>query len=111
MQFKAQDGQLCVGDPANAEVLRWHFDDVHNRKTGVDPSVLQLLRQRDEMPELAVEPSSAEVAAHLRKAKKGKSPGESGLAVECFQALADNAETLALVHDTIIDCWRADGVL
>jgi hypothetical protein len=39
------------------------------------------------------EPGRSEVRRHLNKAKTGKSPGESGLAVECFQVLADNEET------------------
>jgi len=108
MQFRAPDGGLCVGDAANAEAARAHFDDVYNRKTDVDLSVLELLRQREVMPVLADEPGRAEVRGHLLKAKKGKSPGESGIAVECFQALADDEETLTLVHETILDFWRSE---
>jgi hypothetical protein len=108
MQFRASDGEMCVGDAAKAEVLRAHFDDVYNRKTDVDPSVVELVRQRVIMSELADEPQLGEVRGHLLKAKKGKSPGESGLAVECFQALADNEETMALVHATILEFWRSE---
>jgi len=102
MQFRAPDGKLCEGDAENAEVLRAHFDDVYNRKTDVDPSAVELVRQRECMHELADEPGRKEVKTHFRKAKTGKSPGESGLAVECFQALTDNEETLTLVHETIL---------
>jgi hypothetical protein len=63
-----------------------------------------LLPQLQVVGELADEPSAAaEVAEHLKKAKRGKAPGENGLAVKYFQALADDAETLAAVHVCILD--------
>jgi exonuclease III len=107
MQFRARDGKLCEGDAENAEVLQAHFGGVYNRKTDVDPSAVKLVRQRECMRELAVEPGRAEVKTHFRKAKKGKSPGESGLAVECFQALIEDEETLTQVHACITDFWRS----
>jgi hypothetical protein len=60
------------------------------------------------MDELADDPSAAEVAEHLKKA-----PAESGLAAECFQALADDAQTFTAMHACIIDFWRSTtaGVL
>jgi hypothetical protein len=83
------------------------LDGIYNRSTGVDRTVLGLLPQLQVVDELADEQSAAEVAEHLNKAKTGKTPGENGLAVECFQALADYAETLAAVHTCILDFWRS----
>jgi hypothetical protein len=59
------------------------------------------------LPQLQVVDELAEVAEHLKKAKLGKAPGENGLAVERFQAPADDAETLAVVHACILDFWRS----
>jgi exonuclease III len=108
MRFRGPDGNLCEKDEDNANVLRAQLDSVYNRSTSVDQSVLELLPQLPRMDELADEPSAAEVAGHLKKAKKGKAPGDSGIAVECFQALADDAETLDAVHSSILDFWRSE---
>jgi hypothetical protein len=81
------------------------LDSVYNRSTSVDRTVLGLLSQLQVVDELADEPSAAEVAEHLKKARRSKAPGESGLTVECFQALADDAEMLASVHACILDFW------
>jgi hypothetical protein len=48
--------------------------------------VLELLLQQL-VDELADEPSAAEVTDHLEKARRGKAPGESGLAASCSHGL------------------------
>jgi hypothetical protein len=107
MQLRRQDGSLGETDEDNVRELSSALDGVYNRSTSVDRTVLGLLPQLQVVDELADEPSAAEVAEHLKKAKRGKAPGENGLAVECFQALADDAETLAAVHACILDFWRS----
>ena len=54
-----------MSDEANAEVARRHFDRVYNRRTNADHSMLELVRQRDVMPDLADEPTKDEVSFHL----------------------------------------------
>jgi len=110
MRFKGDDGELCMSDEANAEVARRHFDGVYNRRTNADHSVLELVRQRDVVPDLADEPSKDEVAFHLRRAKSGKAPGDNGIPAELLQALAETPEGLGLVHSVVLDFWRTgDG--
>jgi hypothetical protein len=103
MQLRRQNGSLGETDEDNVRELSSALDGVYNRSTSVDRTVLGLLPQLQVVDELADEPSAAEVAEHLKKANRGKAPGENGLAVECFQALADDAETLAAVHACILD--------
>jgi Reverse transcriptase (RNA-dependent DNA polymerase) len=105
-RFADSNGVLATTDAANAEIVRSHFDSVYNRRTDVDPSVLSELRQRGVEEGLAAEPTAGEVATHLRKAKKGKAPGDNGLPVELFQALASQEDGLALIHDVVKDFWR-----
>jgi hypothetical protein len=89
-------------------MLRPALDSVYNRSTSVDRLVLELLLQLQLVDDLPDEPRAAEVAKHLKKTRRGKEPGESGLAVKCFQALADDAETLDAVPACILDVWRSD---
>jgi hypothetical protein len=63
----------------------------YNRDTSVDRTALGLLLQLQVVHELADKLSAAEVAEHLKKAKRGKAPGENGLTVEYFQALGTRA--------------------
>jgi hypothetical protein len=105
MKLRRQDGSLGETDEDNVRELSSALDCVYNRATSVDRTVLGLLPQPQVVDELADEPSAAEVAEHLKKAKRGKAPGENGLAVECFQALsvdADDASRRARVHPRLL---------
>jgi hypothetical protein len=101
----------------NAKVLGSHFTNIFNRSTtrltsAVEQSVLELLPQLPTMEELADEPSAAEVAEHLKKVRRVKAPAESGLAVECLQAFADDVEALDAVRAwrraSRLDFWRSE---
>jgi hypothetical protein len=74
MKLRRQDGSLGETDEDNVRELSLALDGVYNRSTSVDRTLLGLLPQLQVVDELADKPSAAEVARHLKKAKRGKAP-------------------------------------
>jgi hypothetical protein len=96
MKLRCQDGSLGETDDDNVRELSSALDSVYNRSTSVDRTVLGLLRSRNCRSWTSWQMSRAlqrSPSIDLKKAKRGKAPGENGLAVECFKALADTRTT------------------
>lgn len=108
MRFRKASGDgLCASSEENAEVLSKFLHRVYNRNTRVDRTVLEELAQRPELPSLATDPTEAEIAKLLRKLKKGKAPGASGIPAEAFKAMADHPQALNALRAEMLDFWHS----
>ena len=103
------DGKTLLTD--KSEVLdRWkrHFEDLLNRDSTVDDSVIDSVPQRAEVEELSLEPSIDEIRKAIGQLVSGKAPGNDGIPAEIFKFGGD--DLIEKLHELFILIWETGRV-
>ena len=104
--MKKEDGTMCVSPEENAEVFRKHFETLYERDPSYDPTVLNLMQQREEVG-CGDTPTVTEIDKAIRNLKNTK-PGISGLSSQLFKALLAEEESATLLRRIVIDFWETE---
>ena len=78
-QMKKPDGSHCSSAEENAEVFRHHFQQLYNRPSHFDLTVLDSLPQHEIVQGCDHVPTNEEINKATLKLKKNTAPGESGI--------------------------------
>ena len=92
------DGSLAASPEENASVCADHFQKLYGTKQPIDLSVLELLPQRDVMPDLDSDPTDKEIRWALGRLHD-TGPGPSGLPARVWKALGSTDNAFALWYD------------
>ena len=106
-KMKKADGSLATTPEENAGVFADHFDQLYGVSLPFDPSVLDLLPQRDAVPGLDHAPTDQEIRRALSKLHD-TGPGVSGLPARVWKALGSTDESFALVRQMVLIFWETE---
>ena len=97
----------------SAEEVKEHFtkNAFGIQSEGVDPTILEGMKQRDVAWELDAEPTDKEIDASIKQAKAGKSTVD-GIYMDYYKAMEENGTGRAVFRDLLKEIWRGeeDGV-
>ena len=97
----------------SAEEVKEHFtkNAFGIQSEGVDPTILEGMKQRDVAWELDAEPTDKEIDASIKQAKAGKSTVD-GIYMDYYKAMEENGTGRAVFRDLLKGIWRGeeDGV-
>jgi len=103
--MRKADGSLTSSEEERGEVFTTHFGKVYNQPRSFDNNVLDELPQRKTLPELEATPSRVEVVKAFRHARDGKAAGPSGVPIEYWKVLMDDAEMVDELFDLVTRVW------
>ena len=106
-KMRKPDGSLAASPEENATVYAGHFEQLYGRVPTFDPSVLDLVQQREVASGLDGLPTDAELHTALRRLRP-TAPGVSGLAAGLWKALGATAEGFALVRQIVHEFWETE---
>ena len=97
----------------SAEEVKEHFtkNAFGIQSEGVDPTILEGMKQRDVAWELDAEPTDKEIDASIKQAKAGKSTVD-GIYMDYYKAMEEHGTGRAVFRDLLKEIWRGeeDGV-
>ena len=105
-KMKKADGTRATTPEENAGVFAEHFEKLYGREASFDPSVLELISQRDVMPDLDQAPSDDEIRRAVRRLND-TAPGESGVVAPLFKALISAGDGFNIIRKTVLDFWES----
>ena len=105
--MKKDDGTTCKSPDENAEVFRKHFQEVYNRQPTYNPTILNMLNQKQTVEGCEHTPTDEEICAAVRKLKN-KAPGDSGLCPQLWKAMLEDVGTFQLLKLLIVNFWNEE---
>ena len=93
----------------SAEEVKEHFtkNAFGIQSEGVDPTILEGMKQRDVAWELDAEPTDKEIDASIKQAKAGKSTVD-GIYMDYYKAMEEHGTGRAVFRDLLKEIWRGE---
>ena len=108
-KMKKADGTRASTPEENAAVFTEHFEKLYGHAASFDPSVIDLLQQRDVMPDLDHSPSDEEIRCAVNKLND-TAPGDSGVVAQLFKALVVTTAGFDLIRTMVLRFWETGEV-
>ena len=104
--IRDEEGNHCRSLPEQHQQWDRHFSRVLNLTSDFDMRELELTRQRPLRQELAQKPTMTELASAVKKLKKGKAGGSSGILPEMVKAGCCREEFRSFLLDLVHAVWE-----
>jgi len=107
--MKRPDGSLCSTSAENAAVFHQHFQQLYNRSVILDLTVLDLFPQNDIVQGYDDLPADYEIKTTTLKLKN-TAPGDSGICLQIWKSLLENATTEQYLREIIQLIWITENI-
>ena len=108
-KMKKPDGTLCTSAEENASVFRDHFQQLYDRSSSFDPTVLDSLPQLPVFEGYDFLPSDDEISKATTKLKNS-ALGESGISSYEWKCLLNNEATYLQLRSMIHHMWNTETI-
>jgi hypothetical protein len=96
-----RDGSVAKTEEENADAVRQHFEEEVFARTSVyDQEAIDSLDQRECADHLGQPPTFDEFKTALKRMKRRKASGDSGIPAEAYQMMDD--ESIGYLHNALV---------
>mmetsp|Transcript_27933 Transcript_27933/g.36102 ORF Transcript_27933/g.36102 Transcript_27933/m.36102 type:complete len:740 (+) Transcript_27933:123-2342(+) len=107
MQFKKPDGSMCQSTEENRDVVKNQLDEMFNKESTFDQSIIDKIKLRPLRPELDKKPNKEEIKRAVNGLSSGKASGDDGIPAEYYKALLIDDENYKLMVEAVQEIWMS----